>query len=308
MRALVNAPGTEGGVELREVPDPEPGPGECLVRVEAVSLNRGELRLLDMRPKGWRPGQDLAGTVVAPAADGTGPPAGARVVGWVDQAGWAERAAVSTGRVAALADGVPPEVGATLPIAGLTALRTLRLAPFLFGARTLVTGAAGGVGRLTVELAALQNAAVTALVGDERRGEGLAELGAAQVVTDLASAEGPFDVVLESVGGEVLSAALRMLAPGGTLVSFGNSSGLPSEIAFGSWGGGGARVVQFRVYESGEPPAFGDDLALLADLVARDVLHPQVGLVEDWHRAGQALRALRERRVNGKAVLRVGSG
>ena len=146
MLAVVNTPNGNEPVEIREVPEPEPAPNEALVEVRAFSLNRGELRLFQIRPEGWRPGQDIGGVVVKPAANGSGPDVGARVVALTDNAGWAERAAVPTHRMAVLSDNVLLEEAAALPVAGLTALRTLRHGAPLLGKRVLITGAAGGVG------------------------------------------------------------------------------------------------------------------------------------------------------------------
>jgi NADPH:quinone reductase len=77
MRALVatGPANTATPLELREVEEPSPVPDESVVAVRAVSINRGELRLLSVRPAGWRPGQDIAGTVVTAAADGPAIPA-----------------------------------------------------------------------------------------------------------------------------------------------------------------------------------------------------------------------------------------
>ena len=88
----------------------------------------------------------------------------------------------------------------------------------------LITGAAGGVGRFAVQIARLQGAGpVTALVRNAERGAGLAALGAA-VVTELSADGEEFDVIMESVGGPTLGAALGRLASGGTLISIGGSS------------------------------------------------------------------------------------
>src|SRR3979490_668441 len=92
MLAIVNTPGGPEPVAIRDVAEPEPRPNEALVAVHAFSLNRGELRLFQVRPDGWRPGQDIAGVVLRAAADGSGPAAGTRVVALTDQAGWADRA------------------------------------------------------------------------------------------------------------------------------------------------------------------------------------------------------------------------
>jgi len=97
MRALVASPGRPGDVEVRDVDEPSPGLRDVVVEVRASSLNRGECSALRAAPDGWRPGWDVAGVIVEPAADGSSPPAGTRVVGWSNGGGWAERAAVRSG-------------------------------------------------------------------------------------------------------------------------------------------------------------------------------------------------------------------
>src|SRR5215469_1801442 len=114
MLAVVNTPNGSAPVEMRDVPEPRPASNEALVEVRAFSLNRGELRLFQIRPEGWRPGQDISGVVARPAADGSGPKAGARVVALIDNAGWAERAAVPAHRMAVLPDNVLLEEAAAL--------------------------------------------------------------------------------------------------------------------------------------------------------------------------------------------------
>lgn len=306
MRALVNRGDGGLGIYLAEVSEPDPMPSELVVDVAAVSINRGELRLLAARPEGWRPGQDVAGIVREAAADGSGPSPGTRVVAWVDQSGWGERVCASADRVAVLAEGVSFGAAATLPIAGMTALRALRVGGELLGRRVLVTGAAGGVGRFAVELAARGGASVTAVAHDAARAEGLDLLGADRIVFDISEAEGPFDVILESVGGASLAGAVRLVAPQGAVVVFGNSSGEAAEISFGDFAGRpGARLEGFFVYSSAQPPGFGADLQRLADMVARGELNPHVGLEVSWTEATTAFAAVAERHVNGKAVLLV---
>jgi NADPH:quinone reductase-like Zn-dependent oxidoreductase len=306
VKALVNR--GEGGmaVDLVDVPEPEPGPNEAVVEVSAASVNRGELRLLKARDRGWRPGQDVAGVVVERAADGSGPEPGTRVVAWPEQAGWAERVTVPTSHVAPIADDVIFSQAATLPIAGMTALRALRLGDPLAGKQVLISGASGGVGRFAVELAAGAGAFVTGVARDQERANGLQELGAQNVVFDLDGLEGRFDLILESSGGRSFEAAVRLVAPGGQVVVFGNSSDTPATISFSDFRGrAGARIIAFFVYESGEPPPFGEDLRLLADLVADDKLHPSIGLERPWTEANEVFEALWGRQVNGKAVLLV---
>ena len=287
---------------MQEVDEPAAGEGEAIVEVRAFSLNRGELSLLAERP-GWRPGQDVAGVVAQPAASGEGPGAGARVVAAVDGAGWSERVAAPINRLAEL----PPSVGfsaaATLPVAGLTALRALREVGSLLGRRLLVTGASGGVGHFGVQLAALAGARVTAAAGNRERGAELVGLGAAEVVTYEEDLGGPFDAVLESVGGPVLEASLAALGPGGVVVLYGRASDQPAQITLRSFGGRhGVSIRSFFIYQTGVE-TFGRDLGYLAGLVGEGRLRPEVGLEASWREADRALAALRDRRVSGKAVL-----
>jgi NADPH2:quinone reductase len=303
MLAIVNTPGGAAPIELQQVPEPQPAPNEALVAVRAFSLNRGELQLFRIRPAGWRPGQDISGTVVAAAADGSGPPAGTRAVALCDRAGWAERAAVPAHRLAALPDAVGFEAAAALPVAGLTALRTLRQGGPLLGRRVLITGAAGGVGHLAVQLAAASGARVTAIVGNAERGRHLR--GAAEIVDDIDKAAGPFALVLEAVGGASLAAAIARVEAKGTVVVFGNSSGEPTTISFRDFAAHqNARIQSFFYFTSEPEERFAPDLALLAALVGNGVLVPHL-VTRSWRDLAATAPLLRDRHIPGKAVFRV---
>ncbi len=296
MRAVVAEPGPDL-VRLAEVP--APADGEVLVNVATISVNRGELhRLRDAKP-GWRPGWDFAGTVAASHSADFQP--GQRVLGIAGHGGaWAERVAVRADHLAPLPDDLGDEPAAALPVAGVTALRVLRLAGPLFRRKVLVTGAAGGVGRFAVQFAA--GAEVTAVVGDTSRVAGLAALGADHVVTD---PTGEYDVILESVGGESLARALDLVAAGGLVVTYGNSAHSDATLPVSRFYPKQAALRGYYLLDDigTHPP--NRDLATLADHAARGRLETDIDTVRDIDALPDVLRALAERRVAGKAVLRM---
>src|SRR5260370_39594528 len=169
IRAVVVDPAAPGKLAIRPVELRDPDRDEVVVRVSAISLNRGETRrALQAAEPGWRPGWDLAGVVDTAAADGSGPKPGTRVVGILPSGAWAERVNCRSHAVAALPDGVSDAAAATLPVAGLTALHALRQGGLLLGRKVLVDGATGGVGHLACQLAVAPGALVW---GQARRPE-----------------------------------------------------------------------------------------------------------------------------------------
>ncbi|WP_199742365.1 zinc-binding dehydrogenase [Streptomyces triticirhizae] len=300
MRAIVVDPAAPGSLRLDTAPEPAPAAGQLLLDVRHFSLNRGEVAAAGGRPAGAVHGYDAAGVVARAAADGTGPAVGARVVAFGPGA-WAERMAVATTAVAEVPEGVGLAEAAALPMAGLTALRTVRSRSVL-GRRVLVTGASGGVGRYAVRLAALGGAEVIASVGSPARGEGLEALGADRVVVGLDGVDAPLDLVIDTVGGPQLVAAWDLLAPGGELRTVGAASGEPATFAPASLFSLGPPKVMSTFGDVSEP---GPDLATLLRFVAAGRLSPEVGWRGSWEAVAEAAEALLARRIVGKAVLEV---
>jgi NADPH:quinone reductase-like Zn-dependent oxidoreductase len=311
MRAVGVELGSPNRLVLREVEEASPGPSEALIRVAAVSPNRGEVRRAATTSQlGFRPGWDLAGTVERAAEDGSGPPEGARVVGLLEAGAWAELAAVPTRSLAALPEGVSFAQAATLPVAGLTALYTLDKGGGLLGKNVLITGASGGVGLFACRLARMAGAHVVGLIRRADREALVREAGAHEVVTgddaSTARAHGPYDLVLESVGGEVLASTLVMLATGGTCVSFGITAGAESTFDVRSfYFTGGATLYGFILFHEVLARPASEGLARLVRLVADGTLQPRIEVEAPWEEIGDVAGRLVDRDYAGKAVLHV---
>jgi NADPH2:quinone reductase len=308
MLALTAAPGRPGNIELREVDDPVQHHNEVLVRVRACSLNRGETRRLADMQDGERVGWDLAGVVERTAEDGTGPPVGSRIVGFLPTRAWAELAVVPTNTLAVLRDDVTFEQAATLPVAGLTALHALDIIGPAIARRVLVTGASGGVGRFAVQLAKLAGAHVTGVAASAERAEGLRELGADAVIHELQPEGDEFDGIVEGVGGASLGAALQRVASQGTVVSFASSD--PAPVSYPARAlfmrASGAKLVGIFIFtEVLHKGGCRDDLGRLVELVGEGRLDCSIDRVLPWTEAARAVELLLDRKVSGKVVLTI---
>lgn len=222
-------------------------------------------------------GWDAAGVVTQAAADGSGPAVGTKVLTFGS-------------------DDVDLAVASTLPVAGVTAVRALRLSGPLQGKRVLITGASGGVGRYAIQLATIEGAHVIALA---RRGEGLAELGAREVMSDLDNV-GPVDVVLENVGGPTLVRSWELLKTGGVLQSIGWTFLEPATFPPYATVAPAKFLVSFQ---SGT--GYGPDLEKVLKLVAEGKLTVDIGWRGSWNQFDEAAAALFGRQVTGKAVVEI---
>src|SRR6478672_2645342 len=293
IRAVVVDAAAPGRLAIKPVELRDPDRDEVQVRVTAISLNRGETRrALQLAAPGWRPGWDFAGVVEREAADGSGPKSGARVVGILPSGAWAERVNCRSHAVAVLPDGCSDAQAATLPVAGLTALHALRQGGLLLGRKVLVDGASGGVGHLACQLAAAAGAQVWGHVRRAEYRDAVAEWCSERVVLgrELVAAKphGPFWLILDSLGGSALGAALGMLQPGGTCVTFGVSEAAHTTFASRDFfATGGVRLYGLTLFhELMSVERAGIGLALLADLIAAKKLRPQIAVEARWSEIG----------------------
>ncbi|MGW3985546.1 medium chain dehydrogenase/reductase family protein [Streptomyces sp. NPDC004830] len=225
------------GLAMRRGPVPVPGPGQVLVRTEATGVSFAEQqmrrgRYYDQPPFPFVPGYDLVGTVLT-AGEGVDPAlAGTRVAALVKVGGWASHVLVDAADAVPVPDGIGAAEAETLVVNGVTAWQMLhRKARVRPGHTVVVYGANGGVGSVLVQLALAAGARVIG-TASPRHHEALRAQAVVPVdyrAGDLAAriralAPDGVDAVFDHVGGHGIVDSWRLLAPGGTLVSYGSAS------------------------------------------------------------------------------------
>jgi NADPH:quinone reductase-like Zn-dependent oxidoreductase len=223
-----------GGIDVlavTDVPRPEPGPGQVLVKVKAASINPGEAKiragmLRERFPATFPSGQgsDLAGIVEASGRGATGFAGvsfapGDEVIGWVEtRSSHAEYALVEAANLVPKPGGVPWEVAGAIPVVGFTAWAAVRAVGLQAGGTVAVSGAAGGVGSIAVQLARSTGAAVIGLASPANH-EWLTAHGVVPVTYGdkvaeriLAAAPGEtVDAFIDTFGGDYVEIALDEL-------------------------------------------------------------------------------------------------
>jgi NADPH2:quinone reductase len=298
-----------GGAEVLHVvdrPEPHVGPDTVLVKVVAAGLNPVDYKIREGYLEGLLdttlpavPGWDVAGVVVKPGLDTPELAVGDEVLAYVrkdtvSDGTLAEYVAVPVRTAAKKPAGLSFEEAAALPLAGLTALQTIRRAGVTEGQTVLVHAAAGGVGSIAVQLAVHAGARVVG-TASPRNHDFLRELGAEPVaygdgLVAAAREVAPdgFDVILDYVGGQAIDTAAELLRPGGTVVSI-TDARARDEL--------GGHYVWVRPDPEG--------LAELADLAARGDVRVEVAETFDLDHAADAYRALETGHTRGKIVVRV---
>jgi NADPH:quinone reductase len=319
IRAIVVDPSVTGRLAINEVESPQPGPSEALVKVEAISLNRGEVNHAMEAEAGWRPGWDLAGTVIKQAANDTGPKVGSRVVGMVIDAytrvnagAWAEQVAVPTNMLAEIPANVTFAQAATLPVAGLTALYALNKGGLLLHRRVLITGSTGGVGLFAHQLARHSGAYVVGTARNVLNEALVHEAGADEVMVgndiSAARAYGPYHLIIDSVGGKTLASALSLLAKGGTCVTLGWSASPEVTIDVRELiHTGRTTLYGLNMMEELNHRGASEDLAWLAQMAAKQQLKTSIEVEASWNEIGNIAQRLLQRQFTGKAVLHLSS-
>lgn len=304
MRAVV-LEGVGGPEQLvvRDVPEPEASDGAAIVDVRAAGVNFADVLIRLGRYPQMPELPAILGSEIAGELDGN------RVMGFVrsEGGGYAERVVVDTRWLLPLPTNASFAEGAAFPMAFLTSWIPLtELVRIAFGARVLITAAAGAVGTAAVQIVRALNGNPIAAVGSAEKLELPRSLGAVEAVTyDALSEVEPVDAVFDLVGGDVFASALALLKPMGTAIAVGYAGGLWQDVS-PTWLVG--RNIGVHGFYLGRLIGRNPDLVGRA---AQDVLRlweggavrPIVGAEFPLEAAGGAHQLIEERQSTGKVVL-----
>jgi NADPH:quinone reductase len=294
-----------GGPEqlvVEEVPEPEAGEGQALVDVRAAGVNFADVLIRLGRYPQAPELPAVLGSEIAGEVDDT------RVMGFVASGGgYAERVVVDRRWLLPLPASASFAEGAAFPMAFLTAWIPLsELVRIAFGARVLVTAAAGAVGTAAVQVVKALNGAPVAAVGSEAKLDLTRSLGAVEAVTYEAIGElDPVDVVFDLVGGDVFAGSLALVKPMGTAIAVGYAGGMWQEVNPAWLVGRNIGVHGFYLGRlMGRDPErvarAGQDVLRLWE---GGVVRPIVGVELPLDEAAEAHRLIESRQSTGKVVL-----
>lgn len=321
----------KGDLTVREVPDPSPGPGGVVVAVAATSVNPLDVKLRDGEFKAILPakmplilGNDVAGTVVAVGADVRRFKVGDEVFARPDKdriGTFAERIAIAEANLALKPASLGMTDAAALPLVALTAWQVLvERAQVKPGDKVLIHAGSGGVGTVAIQLAKHLGATVATTVGTDNI-DLVKNLGADVVIDyrkgDFAKWLNGYDVVLNSLGPDVLEESLAVLRPGGKLISI---SG-PPDPAFAREIGANwiirlvlrlaSSKIRRKARQRGVEYSFlfmradGAQLAKIAALVDAGAIRPVIDGVFSFDETPAAMARVESGRARGKVVVQV---
>ena len=292
-------------LKVADVPVPDPGAGQVLVRVRAAGINPGEAKIRDGLSHARWPatfpsgqGSDLAGVVDRLGPGVTAVAAGDEVIGWVDtRSSQAEYAVVDAGNLTAKPAEVPWEVAGALGVAGFTAWAAVRSVNLKAGETVAVSGAAGGVGSLAVQLARRAGATVVGIAGHDNL-EWLREHGVIPIkygedlvgrIFDALLTTPQVDAFIDTYGGDYVEFAINELGV--------DPSRVDTIVRFDA-------VHEYGVKSEGNAVgASAENLAELARLIAAGELEVPIAATYPLDQVREAYAGLATGHVRGKIVL-----
>jgi len=306
-------------LEVRQMPDPQPGPGEELVGVEAVGVNFADI----MTAQGGYPGAPKPPLIAGREFAGVLEKNGQRVMGYAQWAAFAERIAARSELLWPVPQGWSAEEGAAFPVNYFTAYFAYWKAGLLERPadgsipRVLIHAVAGGVGTAAVQIGKLLGMEMYGTSSSEEKLARVKELGLQhginykqrdyeEAVKEMTGGDG-VDAVFEMLGGEHTAKSTRCLRDFGRVIVYGSATGQRSELDARALYAKGASVHGlWLTYLSAKRDLMQSAWNQLSAWTAQGHLHPVIGKVLPMAQAAEAYRLLQERKNFGKVVLKVG--
>jgi NADPH:quinone reductase len=325
---LSTVPGGPETLKLSELPEPQPGAGQLLIRVRACAINYPDVLMIEDKyqfrpPRPFAPGGEIAGTVEAVGEGVSGWSEGDRLIAMIGHGGLAEKVLISTAQAVPLPPERSFEEGSALILTYATSIHALLDRGRLKAGETLlVLGAAGGVGLAAVELGKAYGARVVAAVSSEEKAGAARSAGADEVTI---YPQGPFDkeeskalahqfkdavggkgadLIYDPVGGDYAEPALRSIAWAGRYLVVGFPAGIPRlplnltllkscDVCGVFWGAFAAR----------DPKANAAHIETLFRLWREGKIAPKVSLSWPLAQGGEAIARMAARKAVGKLVV-----
>jgi NADPH2:quinone reductase len=322
MRAMVmQALGEPDRLELTELPDPVPGPGQVAIEVEAIGCNfadilicRGGYQIKPDLP--FSPGAEVAGRIAALGPGVEGWREGQKVTAQLGFGGYASRVLAGVGQIRPIAGDMPAVDAVALGVTYLTSMLGLcDRARLRAGETVLVHAAAGGVGLAAVQIARAVGARVIAGASSDDKLALARKHGAHDVVRtndadwpervrELTSGAGA-DVIYDSVGGEIFEHSLKCIAWAGRLLVIGFSSGEIPSVKLNRVMLKHVSIIGLHLatYEQRAPQVLADAVQRLSELYAQGAVRPLIHASYPLHEAPKALAELGARNTVGKLIL-----
>lgn len=335
MKAIVlNEIGPPENLKIKELPEPVPEEGEIVIQLKAAALNHRDVWIrTGQYPDIKLPvilGSDGAGEVVAIGSnvdsswmgkaviinpglkwgpDESVQGAYFRILGMPDNGTYAEFIRVSVENIHVKPDWLTFEEAAAIPLASLTAYRSLvSRGGFKPGETILITGIGGGVSSFVLLIAKAIGATAIVTSGSDAKLEKAFALGAdygfnyrcddwMQKVIEISGGKGP-DLVVDSVGGDTFAKALELLKPGGRLVLYGATAGLPKDINL-------RKIFWNQLNIMGSTMGSPTDFKNMLQLYEKHKIHPVIGKVFSLEEAGNAHQYMEQAEQFGKIVLKI---
>ncbi|MCO7125315.1 zinc-binding dehydrogenase [Sporolactobacillus shoreicorticis] len=309
MKGIITHRSHDTNFSFKDFAVPTAKTDEAIIEVTSVSINPGNLKNALTEKDGYTPGWDFSGIIVKESLDGNSPKVGDPVIGMLTSGAWKEQIVVPNKLLSVVSDDTDLKTAAALPIVGLTALYALQKGNFLLNKNILITGSTGGVGYFAHQLAHLAGANHYGVVRNPDKQNKILKTGAKKVYlySDFGESQDKqkFDLIIDSLGGDMINILMQKLYPYGKLISVGNMLSDKVVIDYGNLlNTGGRSFERFYLGEEIKHRAIKKDLKYLSELLAQEKIDLDT-LQFNWKNINEITKKILHGSLKGKVILNI---